>query len=172
MSGIVTTPALVRVLRRAIRRGSRAAMSAGLLLTAVASMPLVAQPGPADESVIALQGYSVVSYFDPGRAELGSPEYSVRHDGRVYLFTSEVQQRAFLAEPEAYLPKFGASCPYSLILGRAVAIDPTRFKVVGGQLLLFHNSQELDALRAWENDGRSDEELLEMANRRYELLRF
>lgn len=123
-------------------------------------------------SVIALEGYSVVSYFDPGRAERGSPEHSVSHDGQVYFFTSDAQRRAFESEPEAYLPRFNASCPYSLILGRDVAIDPTRFKVIGGRLLLFHNSSELDALEAWENDERSDQELLDQASKRFELLRF
>jgi len=139
---------------------------------AVVLLPAVSLASAQDDSVIALQGYSVVSYFDPGKVEAGSPEHSVRHDGKVYFFTSAAQRRAFLTDPEAYLPKFGAACPYSLILGRDVAIDPTRFKVVGGQLLLFHNSKELDALRAWENDGRSEQELLDMANKRYELLRF
>jgi len=156
------------MLRDATRGGLQAAMTGGLLLT----IALSAQPSTQDDSVIALEGYSVVSYFDPGKAQLGSPEHSVRHDGKVYYFTSAAQQRAFLAEPDAYLPKFGAACPYSLILGRDVAIDPTRFKIVGGQLLLFHNSKELDALRAWQNDGRSDEQLLDLANKRYELLRF
>jgi len=143
-----------------------------LALVFCLALPAAVLASDGGASVIALEGYSVVSYFDPGRAERGSPEHSVSHDGQVYLFTSDEQRRAFMAEPDAYLPSFNASCPYSLILGRDVAIDPTRFKIIGGRLLLFHNSSELDALQAWENDERSDQQLLDLANKRFELMKF
>ena len=34
---------------------------------------------------VAIGGYSPVSYFEQGRAELGSPQHAVEHDGKVIL---------------------------------------------------------------------------------------
>ena len=44
-----------------------------------------------DETRIAVQGYSPVSYFEKGIAEMGSPEFAVTHDGTTYYLTSAEQ---------------------------------------------------------------------------------
>ena len=119
----------------------------------------------------AIDGYSPVSYFTEGQAERGQPEHAVTHDGQTYFLTSETQVREFEADPERYIPAYGAYCPYSLALGRREPIDPTNFKVVGDQLLLFHRSESMDGRAAFEADDRQ-QELLERAEREYTLIRF
>jgi YHS domain-containing protein len=96
-----------------------------------------------DDEAPAIEGYSPVSYFEVGRPQKGSPAYSSTYRGKEYWFTSAEQLARFEADPSAYAPVFPDHCPYSLSLGRAVAVDPTNFKIVGGNLLLFHDSAEM-----------------------------
>lgn len=119
--------------------------------------------GPDD---VAIEGYSPVSYFEKGIAERGKPRLSVNHKGKTYYLASAEQVRKFSRDPDKYKPRFEL-CPYSLTLGRKVSIDPTRFKIIAGTLLLFHNSEELDALKEW---NKKDDDLgqLREAEQQYE----
>ena len=116
---------------------------------------------------IGLQGYSPVSYFALNRAERGDPAYSAEYNTRVFYFTSADQKTQFLKDPARYMPRFGEYCPYSLALGRRVAIDPTNFKIVDEQLLLFHDSVELSTV-----DVPQQREIFEEADRQFKLLTF
>ena len=112
---------------------------------------------------LAIQGYSPVSYFEKDKVAMGLPQFSTKYKGKLYWLTS--------ADQAQYLPKFEAFCPYALALGRKVAIDPTNFKIVAGQLLLFHRSNELDSLKGW-NHSDNEEELLRRAKNNYLSLNF
>jgi YHS domain-containing protein len=97
----------------------------------------------------AIQGYSPVSYFTKNVAEKGSQQFMVEYKGKTYYLTSARQVELFKQNPEKYIPLFGRNCPYNLILGRQVAIDPTNYKIAGDVLLLFHHSEEMDGLKLW-----------------------
>jgi len=112
---------------------------------------------------LALQGYSPVSYFEKDKAAMGLPQLSTKYKGKLYWSTS--------ADQAQYLPIFEAFYPYALALERRVAIDPTNFKIVAGQLLLFHRSNELDVLKGW-NQSDNEEELLHRAKNNYLSLDF
>lgn len=127
--------------------------------------------GNDQEPPIALEGYSVVSYFTAGRPEQGSPLHAVDHDGRRYLFTDEAQQARFEADPDRYLPRYEI-CPFSLTMGQRLPLDPQNFRIVGGYLLLFHKSEEMDGLVKFDESGLTDEELIERADRSLTLLTF
>ncbi len=116
-------------------------------------------------------GYSSVSYFAKGKAELGSREHAVAYEGQVYYLTSAAQVETFYSDPARYQPRFPI-CPFSLTTGRQMAIDPTRFKVVGDALLLFHRSENMDGLAAWNASELSDKALIERADKQFVLLRF
>lgn len=132
--------------------------------------PLQAETAHHDDAA-ALQGYSPVSYFTVGGPELGDPHHTARHDGDLYYFTSADQVAVFESDPERYVPAYGAYCPYNLALGRRLAIHPTNFKILGGQLLLFHRSDEVDGRERFEESERQAE-LLERANREFVLMEF
>ena len=119
----------------------------------------------------AIQGYSPVSYFTENKAERGSPEFSVEHDGQLYYLTSREQVALFNQNPDRYRPRHRA-CPYSLAYGMVLPLDPTNFKIVGDSLLLFHRSEEKDALLEWNSSELSEEELLERADANAFLVRF
>ncbi len=111
----------------------------------------------------AIGGYSPVSYFTENKAERGSSEFAVEHDDRVYYLTSEAQVELFKLDPDKYRPRH-PSCPYSLAHGMVLPLDPTNFKVIGDSLLLFHRSEEKDALLEWNRSEISEEELLRRAD--------
>jgi len=137
---------------------------------------LVAAPGyslePVPENHQAfLDGYSPVSYFTEGKAERGSVEFAVSHNGTVYYLTSEDQVELFNDNPNRYRPRYD-TCPFSLTVGMKKALDPVNFKVIGDTLLLFHKSDEVDGLEAWHRSPLSDKELLDLADSQVTLLRF
>lgn len=116
---------------------------------------------------IGLQGYSPISYFEQNRAERGDPQFSAVYRSRVFYFTSAEQVRTFEQNPARYMPRYGEYCPYSLALGRRVAIDPTNFKIVDDRLLLFHDSVELSSV-----DVKSQQDIFEEADRQFKLINF
>ncbi len=120
---------------------------------------------------VAIQGYSVVSYFTQGEPQLGSTDFAVEYEGKNYLFTNEAQQALFESDPKRYKPRY-ESCPFSLTLGMKLPLDPLNFKIVGGYLLLFHKSDKMDGLEGWQKSGLSHEELLERADKSFTLLTF
>lgn len=140
-------------------------------LLLAAALTLAAGPLPAqfesrspvtDDEAPAIEGYSPVSYFEAGRPEKGSPAYSSTYRDKEYWFTSAEQLARFEADPSAYAPVFPDHCPYSLSLGRAVAVDPTNFRIVGGNLLLFHDRAEMAGVTGT-LDEREVESMLQRA---------
>ncbi len=105
----------------------------------------------ADEPAIG--GYSPVSYFEAGKPEVGRPEHRATHKGKTYYFTSAVQVAAFNADPDKYAPAFGGTCAFGHSIDKEFPVDPTSFKIVDGQLLLFLKTAEVDAKALWEEDG-------------------
>ena len=102
-----------------------------------------------DDSRIGLQGYSPVSYVDAGNAELGSTEHHAEHDGIRYFFTNDAQRQAFEAAPDRYAPAFGGWCAFGMTVDKRFRINPHKFLVVDGKLLVFLGDIETDARALW-----------------------
>lgn len=131
-----------------------------------------AQAAEESASSLAIGGYSPVSYFSQQQAELGDPQISTTHQGKLYYFTNQAQRDEFLENPEKFVPRYGELCPYSLALGMRKPVDPTNFKIINDRLYLFHRDNEEDGLKAWEGSKLSDKDLLERAEKQFVLLRF
>ncbi|MCH9695166.1 MAG: hypothetical protein K0U72_11715 [Gammaproteobacteria bacterium] len=143
-----------------------------MLLPITMSILLAATTAQAEQTrPAAIGGYSPVSYFTKNTAELGSAEFAVEHDGSVYHLTSQEQVRIFAEHPDKYRPRHRA-CTYSLAYGMVLPLDPTNFKIIGNTLLLFHRSEEKDALLEWNSSELSEEELLERADANLFLVTF
>ena len=109
-------------------------------------------------SGVALEGYCPVAYFAVNQAVKGSPEFASTHNGVTYYFVSEEARQAFDAEPEKFLPAYGGWCALGIALGDKFPVDPTRFKIVDGRLLLFLRNASIDTLSMWD-DGNEQEQL-------------
>lgn len=135
------------------------------------SQNAVAQLQTANQLSPSIEGYSPVSYFTNNTAEKGHEEFAVQHGGNTYFLTSAEQVELFNANPMKYRPRYKV-CPYSLALGKKLPLDPTNFKVVDNTLLLFHKSDGGDGLKSWNASGKTDSQLIELADEQLVLLRF
>ncbi|MFN0048379.1 MAG: YHS domain-containing (seleno)protein [Cytophagales bacterium] len=109
----------------------------------------------ADDSKIALQGYSPVSYLDLGIAQKGLKEYKANYDGLAYYFTSKEQKGKFDANPQKYLPQYGGYCAFGVSVGAKFRTDPNKFVAKDGKYFLFLYDLEVDAQQLW-LDGTHD----------------
>ena len=109
-----------------------------------------------DDSHIALQGYSPVSYLDLNLAQRGSKNFKSEYRGIKYYFTSAEQKQKFDADPQRYLPQFGGYCAFGVYAGAKFRVDPNKFLVIGDRYYLFLNDVELDAKQLWlaENESK------------------
>lgn len=102
-----------------------------------------------DNSNIALQGYSPVSYLDLQLAQRGKPEFKSEYKKVVYYFTSAEQKASFDQKPEKYLPQYGGYCAFGIYAGAKFRTDPNKFIVKDGKYYLFLYNLELDAQQLW-----------------------
>ncbi|WP_420320802.1 YHS domain-containing (seleno)protein [Flagellimonas sp.] len=109
-----------------------------------------------DNSNIALQGYSPVSYLDLGIAQKGLKEYKSEHNKVVYYFTDAEQKKKFEKNPSKYLPQYGGFCAFGVYAGAKFRPDPNKFIVKDGKYFLYLYNLELDAQQLWlaENDHK------------------
>lgn len=126
------------------------------LIISFAGASASAESGIQPGGTASLGGFSPVSYFEQGKPERGKSRFQSTYQGNTYWFTSEKQKAMFDAKPEKFAPAFPNHCLYNLAMGRSEPIDPTNFKIVDGQLLLFHRSAENDGLRQWNQTVRSE----------------
>lgn len=90
---------------------------------------------------VAIKGYDPVAYFTLNRALKGSPSFMAKHDGATYWFADAESQRAFLAQPDKYVPQYGGFCAFGVAKGAKPEIDPLAFSVVEGKLYLNKNPE-------------------------------
>ncbi|WP_222982346.1 YHS domain-containing (seleno)protein [Flagellimonas meishanensis] len=123
-----------------------------------------------DNSNIALQGYSPVSYLDLGIAQKGVKEFKSEHDKVVYYFTNAEQKAKFDKNPGRYLPEYGGYCAFGVYAGAKFRPDPNKFIVKDGKYFLYLYNLELDAQQLWlaENNHNG---LVKKANSNWEKLK-
>ncbi|MEM7297304.1 MAG: YHS domain-containing (seleno)protein [Bacteroidota bacterium] len=120
-----------------------------ILLGTVSVMAQDKKANNIDNSNIALQGYSPVSYLDLGIAQRGVKEYKSEHEKVIYYFTSENQKKKFDANPKKYLPQYGGYCAFGVYAGAKFRPDPNKFLVKEGKYFLYLYNLELDAQQLW-----------------------
>ena len=110
-----------------------------------------------DDSKIALQGYSPVSYIDLGLAQKGKVQFVSTYKEVKYYFTDAKQKSKFDADPNKYLPEYGGYCAFGVYAGAKFRPDPNKFLTKDGKLYLFLYNLELDAKQLWlaeKNDSK------------------
>lgn len=123
-----------------------------------------------DNSNIALEGYSPVSYLDLGIAQKGLKEFKSEHDKVVYYFTDADQKKKFDKNPDKYLPQYGGYCAFGVYAGAKFRPDPNKFIVKDGKYFLYLYNLELDAQQLWlaENNHKK---LMDKANENWNKLK-
>ena len=138
----------------------------------VVSTALFAQDKKAyniDNSNIALQGYSPVSYLDLEIAQRGLKQYKSEYDKVIYYFTSAEQKTTFDKNPKKYLPQYGGFCAFGAYAGAKFRPDPNKYLVKDGKYFLFLYNNELDAQQLWLAES-NHEKLTRVANENWDKL--
>ena len=123
-----------------------------------------------DNSNIALQGYSPVSYVELGIAQKGVKAFKSEHDKIIYYFTSADQKATFDKDPHKYLPQYGGFCAFGMYAGAKFRPDPNKFVVKDGKYFLYLYNLELDAQHLWLSENNHSG-LVKKANANWEKLR-
>ncbi len=98
---------------------------------------------------VGASGHDVVAYFQMNKPVPGQAQFSLKHEGVNYMFSSAENLDAFKASPSKFLPQYGGYCAYAAAFGKKAPADPTQFKVVGGKLYLNYNA---DVSKKWNAD--------------------
>ena len=122
-----------------------------------------------DNSNIALQGYSPVSYADLGLAQKGVKEFKSEYKKITYYFTSAEQKSTFDKNPEKYLPQYGGFCAFGIYAGAKFRPDPNKFISKNGKYFLYLYNLELDAQQLWINE-KNHSKLVSTANKSWQTL--
>lgn len=122
-----------------------------------------------DNSNIALQGYSPVSYLDLGIAQKGIKEFKSEHEKVVYYFTSAEQKSKFDKSPNKYKPEYGGFCAFGVYAGAKFRPDPNKFITKDGKYFLYLYNLELDAQQLWLAE-KNHNKLVSTANKNWKKL--
>lgn len=130
----------------AIRR--RLALALIIAVPAGAAIPVAAHAAVAgstsavntDAQGLALRGYDPVAYFDTGKPTRGDAAIFADYNGVRYLFASEDHRKAFLADPQHFVPQFGGFCAVGTSFGEKVDADPQTGRVINGKLYVNYDS--------------------------------
>jgi len=123
-----------------------------------------------DNSNIALQGYSPVSYLDLGIAQRGVKDFKSEHNKIVYYFTDADQKKKFDKNPSKYLPQYGGYCAFGVYAGAKFRPDPNKFIVKDGKYFLYLYDLELDAQQLWLTENNHNK-LVQKANENWRKLK-
>lgn len=94
-----------------------------------------------DDNTLAIQGYDPVAYFTLNTPTKGNAQYSAKHKGATYLFSSAQHQKLFTGDPEKYAPQFGGYCAFGVSKEKKYSIEPEAFEIVDGKLYLNLNKK-------------------------------
>jgi YHS domain-containing protein len=98
---------------------------------------------------VAAQGYDVVGYFTDNKPVKGSGDHVARINGLDYLFASDEHKKAFLANPDKYMPQYGGWCAFGTSVGKKIPGDPLAWAIVNGKLYLNLNDR---VQKIWSKD--------------------
>ncbi|MGD1925150.1 MAG: YHS domain-containing (seleno)protein [Paracoccaceae bacterium] len=88
---------------------------------------------------LGLHGVDPVSMFKADAPKIGDAVYTSMVDGVDYYFASAAAQKAFEADPAAFLPQYGGFCALGVSLGKKLDGDVRYADIVDGKLYLFVN---------------------------------
>jgi YHS domain-containing protein len=94
-----------------------------------------------NDTGIALSGNDPVAYFTVKAPVKGQAKLNAKYLDAVYLFSSEENRAAFVAEPSKYAPQYGGYCAYAAALGKKAPGDPTQWSVVENKLYINYDAR-------------------------------
>jgi YHS domain-containing protein len=123
-----------------------------------------AQVDPVNKDGVAIGGYDVVSYFQPGGPQKGNNSLKYVYNSVTYYFISTENLNLFKENPEKYIPQFGGYCALAVSYGKKISIDPNTFKITNDKLYLFFKGKtthgSVNSIETW---NKNEAKLLQKA---------
>lgn len=94
-----------------------------------------------DGEGLALMGYDPTAYFIDNQPRRGDPKWARTYQGATYYFVDKTHKDAFEKEPAKYVPQFGGFCGYAASIDRLAPVDPHRWQIVNGRLVLQYSEE-------------------------------
>lgn len=94
-----------------------------------------------DDGGLAIGGYDPVAYFTLGEPTPGTTEFTAEYNGVTFQFASIEHRDLFLADPERYVPAYGAWCAWAASRNSLATVDPEQFVIYDGRLFLNYNAR-------------------------------
>ena len=91
-----------------------------------------------------IEGYDAVAYFTDNKAVKGNEQCAFKYHGANYWFSTPEHLSLFKADPEKYLPQYGAFCGYAVSIGKLRPVDPTIYQIENGRLIFQHTKEAYD----------------------------
>ncbi len=107
-----------------------------VLMAALFLVPGMAFAGTTSHSMVAVQGYDIVTYQTDGKPQQGNGNHLATYNGVTYIFVNEANKKMFESNPDKYLPAYGGYCAYGVAVGKKFVGDPEIWEVVDGKLYL------------------------------------
>jgi len=98
---------------------------------------------------VAIHGYDPVGYFKMGKPVEGIREFSSKHDGAVWLFSSAENKTLFDGNPSKYAPQYGGHCAYAVSKGAKAPTVPEAWTIADGKLYLNYS---IGVRQTWQTD--------------------
>ena len=89
----------------------------------------------------AVGGYDPVAYFTEGKPVEGSTDFTTEYQDADFLFATQANLDAFLAEPTKYAPQYGGYCAWAIAHGKTAKGNPKNWAIVDGKLYLNINTK-------------------------------
>ena len=85
---------------------------------------------------VAIKGYDTVAYFVSNKPQKGNQAFSHSYAGNTWLFANAANQKAFMANPAAYIPQYGGHCAFAASKNSVAPVDPKAWTIRDGKLFL------------------------------------
>lgn len=109
----------------------------------------------------AIRGYDPVAYFIEGKPVKGDSSLSYAFAGATWYFASEANQKAFIAQPDQYMPQYGGYCAFGTSRGYKAPTEPDAWTIDNGKLYLNYNN---NVRTTWNKDRAG---FIEKANKQW-----
>jgi YHS domain-containing protein len=112
------------------------------------------KPLAVDSNHIAIKGYDTVAYFTDGKAIKGSSQFEYVYGDATWRFSNAAHREMFIADPDRYMPQYGAYCAACVATKACAAAfpnhpaDPEAWTIVDGRLYMVGDKEGLGRWRA------------------------
>lgn len=108
----------------------------GLLMSVVASQPLLAAEKVFTRGGAAIRGYDPVAYHLEKAPVKGERRFRYEWKGHEWRFKSVENRDRFIADPEKYAPQFNGFCAWAASQGYLASTVPEAWTIRDGKLYL------------------------------------